>query len=66
MDNQKQADVTFKVATKSRAVSVYGLGRRFPVTLYFEEWLRLLDAGADLRAFLGEAKARGELSLRGR
>ena len=32
-------------------VSVDGLGR-FPVTLYYEQWTRLLDAGEDLRAFL--------------
>lgn len=32
-------------------VSVYGLGR-FPVTLYKEQWLRLLDMGDDIRAFI--------------
>jgi hypothetical protein len=31
---------------------VYGLGR-FPVTLYYEQWIRLLDAAQDL-AFGGE------------
>ena len=33
-------------------VSVYGLGR-FPVTLYYEQWIRLLDSADDLRTFLG-------------
>jgi hypothetical protein len=37
-------------------VSVYGLGR-FPVTLYYEQWIRLLDAGEGLRAFLEENKS---------
>lgn len=32
-------------------VSVYGLGR-FPVTLYKEQWLRLLDMAEDIRAFI--------------
>jgi hypothetical protein len=38
------------------AVSVYGLGR-FPVTLYYEQWQRLLGAAAELRAFLEENKS---------
>jgi hypothetical protein len=33
------------------AVSVYGLGR-FPVTLYKEQWLKLLDMTEDIRAFI--------------
>jgi hypothetical protein len=32
-------------------VSVYGLGR-FPVTLYKEQWLRLLEKADDIRAFI--------------
>jgi hypothetical protein len=32
-------------------LSVYGLGR-FPVTLYKEQWLRLLDMADDIRAFI--------------
>jgi hypothetical protein len=31
-------------------VSVYGLGR-FPVTLYKEQWTKLLDMADDIRAF---------------
>jgi hypothetical protein len=34
-------------------VSVYGLGR-FPVTLYKEQWLKLLDMSNDIRAFIRE------------
>jgi hypothetical protein len=34
---------------------VYGLGR-FPVTLYYEQWIRLLDAADTLRTFLEENK----------
>ena len=32
-------------------VSIYGLGR-FPVTLYKEQWLRLLDMADEIRAFI--------------
>jgi len=42
--------VTLKVSEKG-GVSVYGLGR-FPVTLYKEQWLKLLDMTDDLRAFI--------------
>jgi hypothetical protein len=38
------------------AVSVYGLGR-FPVTLYKEQWGKLLDIEEDIRAFLREHAA---------
>ena len=44
--------VSFKVSLKG-AVSVYGLGR-FPVTLYKEQWLRLLDMAEDIRTFIKE------------
>jgi hypothetical protein len=37
-------------------VSVYGLGR-FPVTLYKEQWLKLLDMADDIRAFIREHEA---------
>jgi hypothetical protein len=45
-----------KVSEKG-GVSVYGLGR-FPVTLYKEQWLKLLDMADDIRAFLKENEAR--------
>lgn len=34
-------------------VSVYGLGR-FPVTLYKEQWLKLLDMAEELKGFIAE------------
>jgi hypothetical protein len=38
-------------------VSVYGLGR-FPVTLYKEQWRKLLDMGDEIRAFIKQNEAR--------
>jgi hypothetical protein len=48
--------VSMKVSEKG-AVSVYGLGR-FPVTLYQEQWLKLLDLSDDIRAFIRENEGR--------
>jgi len=45
----------FKVSEKG-GVSVYGLGR-FPVTLYKEQWAKLLDMADDIRAFIKEHDA---------
>jgi hypothetical protein len=53
----------FKVSEKG-GVSVYGLGR-FPVTLYYEQWVRLLDAANDLRSFLDENKSKLKLRSQG-
>jgi len=44
--------VSMKVSEKG-GVSVYGLGR-FPVTLYKEQWVRLLDMADEIRAFIHE------------
>ena len=52
--SKKQGSLEFKVGEKG-GVSVYGLGR-FPVTLYYEQWVRLLDAAEGLRTFLEENK----------
>jgi hypothetical protein len=49
------SSVRMKVSEKG-AVSVYGMGR-FPVTLYKEQWLRLLDMSADIRAFIAANEA---------
>jgi hypothetical protein len=46
----KERGISLKVSEKG-AVSVYGMGR-FPVTLYKEQWLRLLDMGQELRDFI--------------
>ena len=48
--------VSLKVSEKG-GVSVYGLGR-FPITLYQEQWTKLLDIADDIRAFLKENDAR--------
>lgn len=42
--------VRMKVSEKG-AVSIYGMGR-FPVTLYKEQWLKLLDMSPEIRAFI--------------
>ncbi len=47
---QRGGTMSFKVSDKG-GVSVYGLGR-FPVTLYYEQWIRLLDKAQELREFL--------------
>ena len=48
--------ISLKVSEKG-GVSVYGLGR-FPVTLYKEQWAKLLDMGDDIRAFIKENEPR--------
>ncbi len=52
--------VSLKVSEKG-GVSVYGLGR-FPITLYKEQWTKLLDMADDIRAFIkaneGELKSK--------
>lgn len=51
---KRSGAMEFRVSEKG-GVSVYGLGR-FPVTLYYEQWTRLLDAAESLRQFLEENK----------
>ena len=51
-DQGKETGIYFKVSQKG-AVSAYGLGR-FPVTLYKEQWLRLLDKKQNLLHFISE------------
>jgi hypothetical protein len=58
----KAGSLQFKVGEKG-GVSVYGLGR-FPVTLYYEQWMRLLDTADDLRGFLEENKSRLKLKVK--
>ncbi len=47
---KSSAPATLKVSEKG-GVSVYGLGR-FPVTLYKEQWLKLLGMAEDIQAFI--------------
>jgi hypothetical protein len=62
LKNRGNRAVSMKVSEKG-GVSVYGLGR-FPVTLYNEQWAKLLDMADDVRAFIKEneskLKAKGE------
>ncbi|HXJ14365.1 MAG TPA: hypothetical protein VNH19_18975 [Candidatus Limnocylindrales bacterium] len=58
-EGRKKGVLEFRVGEKG-GVSVYGLGR-FPVTLYYEQWIRLLDMAKDLREFLEENKHRLKL-----
>ena len=55
------AGITMKVSEKG-GLSVYGMGR-FPITLYKEQWLKLLEMSDEIRAFIaanqGTLKAKG-------
>ena len=57
--SRKKGSLEFRVGEKG-GVSVYGLGR-FPVTLYYEQWIRLLDIAAELREFLEQNKSKLKL-----
>ncbi len=48
--------ISMKVSDKG-ALSVYGMGR-FPVTLYKEQWLKLLDLSEEIRAFVAANDAK--------
>ena len=52
LKSRQTRGVSLKVSEKG-GVSVYGLGR-FPVTLYKEQWQRLLAMADDIRAFIKE------------
>ena len=62
LKNLSTRGVSLKVSEKG-GVSVYGLGR-FPVTLYKEQWTRLLDMADDIRVFIKDneqkLKVKGE------
>jgi hypothetical protein len=49
------SNIRMKVSEKG-AVSIYGMGR-FPVTLYKEQWLKLLDMSTEIRAFIAANEA---------
>lgn len=55
LKNKGTRTVSMKVSEKG-GLSVYGLGR-FPVTLYKEQWLKLLDLADDIRTFIKENNA---------
>ncbi len=56
---KRSGAMEFRVSEKG-GVSVYGLGR-FPVTLYYEQWNRLLAAADELKVFLEENKSKLKL-----
>jgi hypothetical protein len=56
LKNRTSRGVSLKVSEKG-GVSVYGLGR-FPVTLYKEQWTRLLEMADDIRTFIKDNDAK--------
>ncbi len=52
LKKRSEKGLSLKVSQKG-GISVYGLGR-FPVTLYKEQWEKLLDMSDDIRAFIQE------------
>ena len=52
---RRSGTTSMKVSEKG-GLSVYGLGR-FPVTLYQEQWVKLLDLSDDIRAFIKDQQA---------
>ncbi len=56
LKNKDKAGLTLKVSEKG-AVSLYGMGR-FPVTLYKEQWLRVLASAPEIEAFIRENESR--------
>ena len=55
LKKEASSSIRMKVSEKG-AVSIYGMGR-FPVTLYKEQWLKLLDMSDDIRAFIAANEA---------
>ena len=56
LKSKRNSAVSMKVSEKG-AVSVYGLGR-FPVTLYQEQWTKLLAMASEIKAFIEENKSK--------
>jgi hypothetical protein len=56
LKNRRTGSVSMKVSEKG-AVSVYGLGR-FPVTLYQEQWTKLLGISEEIKAFIEENRSK--------
>jgi hypothetical protein len=52
LKNKSAGGLSLKVSEKG-AVSLYGMGR-FPVTLYKEQWLRILANAPDIESFIRE------------
>jgi hypothetical protein len=56
LKNKDKGGLTLKVSEKG-AVSLYGIGR-FPVTLYKEQWLRVLANASEIEAFIRDNESR--------
>ena len=56
LKQKRNTSVSMKVSEKG-AVSVYGLGR-FPVTLYQEQWTKLLGLADEIKSFIEENKSK--------
>ena len=56
LKTKSRRGVYLKVSEKG-AISLYGLAR-FPVTLYVEQWERILDMVPEIRAFIDENEAK--------
>jgi hypothetical protein len=56
LKNKDKGGLTLKVSWKG-AVSLYGMGR-FPVTLYKEQWLRILGNAPEIEAFIRDNESR--------
>ena len=61
--SKRTGALEFRVGEKG-GVSVYGLGR-FPVTLYYEQWNRLLGAANEIKTFMEDNKAKLKLKEQG-
>ena len=56
LKNKDKGGLTLKVSEKG-GVSLYGMGR-FPVTLYKEQWLRILASAPEIETFICENEAK--------
>jgi hypothetical protein len=56
LKNRDKGGLTLKISEKG-AVSLYGMGR-FPVTLYKEQWLRILGNASEIETFIRDNESR--------
>ena len=56
LKQKRNTAVSMKVSEKG-GLSVYGLGR-FPVTLYQEQWTKLLAMAEDIKTFIEENRSK--------
>lgn len=51
---KKERKLSLKVAQKSGGVSLYGIHSKFPVTMYAQQWEKVLNHADAIRAFIEE------------